>query len=667
MVRLQAQRGVQGRHAAIVGPLDIPLAVLLHEERVVLQVRAGGKHRRHAAPRDGGGFQGLAPFLEVPMGAVAVALVPLPPGPGLQQRAAQERSLVEPGLFRAQGLQAVQGLVQAPLVEGQERFQVGGRGHIRAPGPAQEAEGGIPQGALHLPQAGLPLVLRGDALRLQQLVPVPLAQGEAQRVGHAGRPVARVPGHLQVLPRLLRVIQRPVAPAQGIVAGAVGDGAGPGHVRLELRHLVPHRLEVRPDVVGRRQGRVAGQGVDAGRSLGELLGEALPAASVAPRLHRHAEGHQHRQRSHGAHGRQLPVLAELPLDAVPEPRGPGQHRIPRQEAVEVVREGAGGFVAAGALLLQALEGDGLQVPGDVQAGPPQGRDLLGGDGAQDLQGIGPAHRRPAGDHLVERGPQAVDVRAAVQPRDLAPGLLRGHVRRRAQHGARLGQVLVPVPRQAEVHDEGAQGAVLRALDHDVGGLEVPVDDPHPVGLLDAQGRIPHRHHPLLQGQLHRRRVEGLAADALHGDEDPALHLAHFEDLAHMVVVHPGLGPGLQHEAREVAVVVEAHELDGHHAAQAPVAAAEHLAHAALPQEAQALVAVPARHRELRHAGSARRTGRIRERRPGPRGPFPAGQGLGPGQRRIQVTRLRIFFHLLCSQGREVGFGDRYPETDHGTV
>jgi len=203
-------------------------------------------------------------------------------------------------------------------------------------------------------------------------------------------------------------------------------------------------------------------------------------------------------------------------------------------------------------------------------------------------------------HVVEGGPQTVDVGATVQLGHFSARLLRRHVGGRAQHRARLGDILVPLPGQAEIHDEGAEGSVLRPLHHEVRGLEIPVDDADPVGFLDAPRGIPQDDHLLLQGESRGRHIQRISCDALHGDEDFALDLPDLEDLADVFVIHLRLGPGLHHEPLEVVFVVDPDELDGHLAAQTLVPAQEDHAHSALPQEAQEFVPVPVLHRELRN-------------------------------------------------------------------
>ena len=81
-----------------------------------------------------------------------------------------------------------------------------------------------------------------------------------------------------------------------------------------------------------------------------------------------------------------------------------------------------------------------------------GRGSDGGDLLQDL-GVRVAPERPAaGEQLVEDDAQAEDVRAAIDPVPLAPGLLGAHVGGRPGEPGSLAEVLV-LQRQPEVgHD-----------------------------------------------------------------------------------------------------------------------------------------------------------------------------------------------------------------------
>ena len=117
-----------------------------------------------------------------------------------------------------------------------------------------------------------------------------------------------------------------------------------------------------------------------------------------------------------------------------------------------------------------------------------------------------APERPAaGQQLVEDDAQAEDVRAAIDPVPLAPGLLGAHVGRRPGEPGSLAEVLVP-QRQPEV------GHVRLAVevDQDVGRLDVPVDQVPRMGMVQ---RLGDRRHQL--GRLPEGRT-GPAASAPPG-------------------------------------------------------------------------------------------------------------------------------------------------------
>ena len=78
--------------------------------------------------------------------------------------------------------------------------------------------------------------------------------------------------------------------------------------------------------------------------------------------------------------------------------------------------------------------------------------------------------------------------------EVALGLLGRHVGRRAQDGAGGGErgvVALEPAGQAEVHDDQAAPGV----DHDVGRLEVAVDDPLAVRLGQGHGQVAGRPRP----------------------------------------------------------------------------------------------------------------------------------------------------------------------------
>ena len=195
--------------------------------------------------------------------------------------------------------------------------------------------------------------------------------------------------------------------------------------------------------------------------------------------------------------------------------------MPPDGRLQVGAHVGGVLVAVLAALGQGLEDHPVQGLGHIgrQRGGALGNlpHVLVGDGHGGVALEG----RLAGEQLVKETPGGVQVRAGVH--GLAAGLLRGEVLGGAHHRVGLGDRgggVLNGPRNAEVHDlHGAGGG-----QHDVSGLDVAVDDPHPVGVL--------------QGVQH-------AGDDLHGLRDrDGLALA--EELAHGVpldVLHHDVGHG----------------------------------------------------------------------------------------------------------------------------
>ena len=126
--------------------------------------------------------------------------------------------------------------------------------------------------------------------------------------------------------------------------------------------------------------------------------------------------------------------------------------------------------------------------------------------------------------------------------DIGPGvdvlgldLLGRHVLGRPDHDAGAGQAARPAREgDSEIHDPD----VPLAVDHDVLGLEVAVDDADPVGLVQALGDLAADGDGLGLGQVARaadEALEVLAADELHGDEGRESLLADVEHAADVAV------------------------------------------------------------------------------------------------------------------------------------
>ena len=133
--------------------------------------------------------------------------------------------------------------------------------------------------------------------------------------------------------------------------------------------------------------------------------------------------------------------------------------------------------------------------------------------------LGAAKRQLAAQQLIEHDPQAVDVAPPVGLTAVAPlGLLRAHVRRSPDDLAIQGHddVGLGPNGQAEVdHDRLAQpgqGRLARrrlcrrpacsagGLHHDVGRLDVAMDEPALVGVVERQSDVGHERGALAKGQ-----------------------------------------------------------------------------------------------------------------------------------------------------------------------
>jgi hypothetical protein len=119
------------------------------------------------------------------------------------------------------------------------------------------------------------------------------------------------------------------------------------------------------------------------------------------------------------------------------------------------------------------------------------------------------------EELVEHEAQRVEI--ALDGRRAARELLRGHVGRRAAHGA-VARELLGHAREPEVRDPDAPAPV----DHDVRGLEIPVDDPALVRGGEPEADLPRDLDRLVArgtAQTTEHGGEILAVDVLHDDED----------------------------------------------------------------------------------------------------------------------------------------------------
>ena len=161
----------------------------------------------------------------------------------------------------------------------------------------------------------------------------------------------------------------------------------------------------------------------------------------------------------------------------------------------------------------------------------------------DLRGVGAEVGQGAGEHLVEDHAHRVDVGGE---HGASLELLGGHVGRAADDGGGVG--LLQEARGAEVGD--LHDAALR--DQHVGGPQVAVEDLVLVGVLHALQDLDDVVHGAgdVQALLAvEHRLQALALDVLHHDEEDAVHALGGEDADDVGVIEGGEEPRLRAAGR----------------------------------------------------------------------------------------------------------------------
>ena len=162
------------------------------------------------------------------------------------------------------------------------------------------------------------------------------------------------------------------------------------------------------------------------------------------------------------------------------------------------------------------------------------------------------------EQFVEQNPQRVDVAARVDVHGAEDGLLRAHVNGRADELLEageerlVGELALRGLGDAEVDDlHHRQVGVER--DHDIRGLDVAVDDPFLMRVLDRRAHVAKERQPLARAQPSLVAVLR-DRDALHQFHDeerpPILRRASVEDLGDVRVVHHRQRLPLALEARD---------------------------------------------------------------------------------------------------------------------
>jgi hypothetical protein len=260
----------------------------------------------------------------------------------------------------------------------------------------------------------------------------------------------------------------------------------------DLRQRVVERLVREPArrplraLDGEQQGepRVARarghRAVDQARSQEPRRVLALVAELVGPEPQRRAH-HDEQSRKHGGeHGIAL-YPAASPQDRTGLAR---EDRLEAADPAEVLGEVESGPVAARAVLLHRRLDHDLEVGRDRGVQGAHVRRLARQDRLVQAVARRPLEGLAQGQALVENRAERVDVGAPVDPLAARRDLLGRHVRGGAEDLARQRErvrVVLLVASQAEVEEDG----LPLGRDHDVGGLDVAVDDAGLVG--DVQG------------------------------------------------------------------------------------------------------------------------------------------------------------------------------------
>ncbi len=303
----------------------------------------------------------------------------------------------------------------------------------------------------------------------------------------------------------------------------------------------------------------------------------------------------------------------------PEPLGPADRprhdRLAGAEAAEVLGHRRDVGIPPRRVLLERPQADRLQVARHPRQELRGGHRLGVADQVERVQDRRPPERRPAGEHLVERGPQGVLVGG--RPGLLGPArLLGGHVAGRAEDrpAARLGRVGLQPLDQPEVGDLGRPVA----REQDVGRLDVAVDDPAAVGHVHGPGQRLDDPGRVLDGlRLGGDPLRQAAPiEELQREIGQAVVLADLEDLDDVRVVDGGDGAGLGLEAGQVAgsrAGAGEDHLERDQAVEPGLPRLVDDPHAALAQHPQDLVAGDPRQGDIASPGRSGGPLRIRRR------------------------------------------------------
>ena len=198
---------------------------------------------------------------------------------------------------------------------------------------------------------------------------------------------------------------------------------------------------------------------------------------------------------------------------------------------------------------ERLQADPFQFLGDRVVDLAGRTRLGGGDRLQDVPERITSEWSLSGQQLVEHDAQAEDVGSPINPVTFAPGLLGTHVGGRAGQPPALAEVLI-----LEGEPEVRHAGFARCVDQDVGGLDVPVDQPSGVGVMQGVGdggdqlrRIPEGRSSL----SHPDRQVAAFDELRHDEAESVLRATHVEDRHDVGMVQPGEDPGFNEKRLDI--------------------------------------------------------------------------------------------------------------------
>ncbi len=154
----------------------------------------------------------------------------------------------------------------------------------------------------------------------------------------------------------------------------------------------------------------------------------------------------------------------------------------RQARIEIVSQAIGRLIAIVGIFGHELVHDGHQHGGHVGIVFADRGGLTSQVGVHPAQGVTGLKGQVAGEHLVERNPQGVKIRAVINGAAHAPGLFGRHVGQGAFElfgGAEMGGFEVELGGNAKVDDRGTQGL---GINNDIVRVEVFMNN---VGLVES--------------------------------------------------------------------------------------------------------------------------------------------------------------------------------------